>query len=151
MGHATSFDTCNARRVNMKPLDAKPNLRNQQRVDVSSAISLKKADGCEFQCEIANISRTGVMIQCDAQTAKALIPNMLPPAPKNPVQLTARFPVPVLPAQPVTIVAESNIVHIRRIARDQFHIGLQFNSIEGNGFVYIDQYIGKLFDASRQN
>ena len=135
----------------MKPLDAKQNLRNQQRVDVSSEITLEKPDGIQLQCEIANISRTGVMIQCDAQTAKSLIPNMLPPAPKNPIQLTARFPVPVLPAQSVTIVAESNVVHIRRIARDQFHIGLQFTSIEGNGFVYIDQYIGKLFDASRQN
>ncbi|MDP4546954.1 MAG: PilZ domain-containing protein [Marinobacter sp.] len=135
----------------MKPLDAKPNLRNQQRVDVSSEITLEKPNGRQFQCEIANISRTGVMVQCDAQTAKALIPNMLPPAPKNPVQLTARFPVPVLPAQPVTIVAESNVVHIRRIARDQFHIGLQFHSIEGNGFIYIDQYIGKLFNESRQS
>ncbi|MBR9872274.1 MAG: PilZ domain-containing protein [Gammaproteobacteria bacterium] len=135
----------------MKPLDAKPNLRNQQRVDVSSAITLEKPDGCQFQCEIANLSRTGAMIECDAQTAKALIPNMVPPAPKNPVQLTARFQVPVIPAQPVTVVAESNVVHIRRIARDQFHIGLQFRSFEGNGFVYIDQYIGKLFDESRQN
>ena len=135
----------------MKPLDAKPNLRNQQRIDVSSEITLEKPDGDQFQCEIANISRTGVMVQCDAQTAKALVPSMLPPAPKNPVQLTARFPIPVLPAQPVTIVAESNVVHIRRIARDQFHIGLQFQSFEGNGFVHVDQYIGKLFDETRKS
>ncbi|MFV8572432.1 PilZ domain-containing protein [Marinobacter sp. SBS5] len=135
----------------MKPLDAKPNLRNQQRIDVSSEITLEKPDGFQFQCKITNISRTGVMIQCDAQTAKSLIPNMLPPAPKNPIQLTARFPVPVLPTQPVSIVAESNVVHIRRIARDQFHIGLQFQSFEGNGFDYVDQYIGKLFTESRQS
>ncbi|WP_323752460.1 PilZ domain-containing protein [Marinobacter sp.] len=133
----------------MKPLDAKPNLRNQQRADVSTEITIEKVDGHQLQCKVANISRTGVMVQCDELTAKSLIPGMQPPAPKNPVILTTRFPVPVLPTQSVIIVAESKVVHIRRVARNEFHIGLQFNSIEGNGFDFIDQYIGKLLAEPR--
>ncbi|WP_372964313.1 PilZ domain-containing protein [Marinobacter sp.] len=151
MGQAISFDTSRAKRANMKPVPAKPNLRNQQRADVSTEITLEKPDGCQLTCKVSNISRTGAMIQCDGEIAKSLIPGMLPPAPKNPVHVTARFSVPVLPYQPVTVVAESNLVHIRRIARNNFQIGLQFSSFEGNGFEYIDRYIAKLLADATSN
>lgn len=149
MGKATTFDTSHARRVNMKPLMTKPNLRNQQRVDVSTEITIEKSDGCHLNCKVSNISRTGVMIDCDQETAKQLVPDMRPPAPGNLVGVKARFSVPVLPTQPVTVEAEGKIVHMRRIARNDFQVGLQFSTFEGNGFNYVDQYVAKLLADAR--
>ncbi len=133
----------------MKPLNAKQNLRNQQRVDVSTEITIEKADGCHLKCKVSNISRTGVMIDCDRETAKQLIPDMRPPAPGKWVGVKARFSVPVLPTQPVTVEAEGKIVHMRRIARDDFQVGLQFSEFEGNGFDYVDRYVSKLLADAR--
>jgi hypothetical protein len=57
--------------------------------------------------------------------------------------------VPVVATQPVSIIADGNIVHMRRIARDEFQLGIQFAEFEGNGFDYVDRYVSKLLADSR--
>ena len=48
----------------------------------------------------------------------------------------------------VAVVAEGNIVHMRRVARDEFHLGIRFCEFEGNGFDYVDRYVAKLLAGS---
>lgn len=133
----------------MKPLATKSNLRNQQRVGVATDITIEKADGCCLTCQVSNLSRSGVMIACDQETVKQLVPGMRAPSPGHWIEVKTRFTVPVLPAQPVTVLADGNIVHMRRIAKDEFQIGIQFSEFEGNGFDYVDRYVAKLLADSR--
>lgn len=135
----------------MKPFVAKSNLRHQQRVDVTTDITIEKSDGCCLTCQVSNLSRSGVMIACDQETAKQLVPSMLTPSPGNWVEVKTRFTVPVLPTQPVTVLADANIVHMRRIAKDEFQVGIQFSDFEGNGFDYIDRYVAKLMADARNS
>ncbi|MDN6320798.1 MAG: PilZ domain-containing protein [Marinobacter sp.] len=132
----------------MTPATAKPNLRNQQRVDVVSDIVIEKPDGCLLTCKIANLSRTGVMLCCDQETVGQLIPRLKVPAPGNLIIVKTRFSVPVIAAQAVSIVASGSIVHLRRMARDQFQLGIQFADFEDNGFEYVDTYVRKLLADS---
>ncbi len=132
----------------MKPAAIKPNLRNQQRVDVSTEITVEKPDGCCLKCTVANLSRTGVMISCSQEAVQALIPAQQSPAPGNWVSVKTRFSVPVVAKQPVSISAGGHIVHMRRIARNEFHLGIQFSEFEDNGFEYVDQYVAKLLADS---
>ncbi|WP_416383195.1 PilZ domain-containing protein [Marinobacter sp. F4218] len=148
MGKAAAFETSHARRVAMKPVAIKTNLRNQQRVDVSTEITVEKPDGSCLTCSVANLSRTGVMISCSREAVKALIPNQQSPAPGNWISVKTRFSVPVVATQPVSIIADGNIVHMRRVARDEFHLGIQFAEFEGNGFDYVDRYVAKLLADS---
>lgn len=149
MGRTTSFPTTHAQKVNMKPLAIKPNLRNQQRVDVSTDITIEKPDGCCLTCKVSNLSRSGIMLSCNQETVKQLIPDMKAPAPGYWIELKTRFSVPVIANQPVTVIADGNIVHMRRIARDKFQIGIQFSKFEGNGFEYVDRYVAKLLSDAR--
>ncbi|MBL1272580.1 MAG: PilZ domain-containing protein [Oceanospirillales bacterium] len=128
----------------MKAPTMKPNLRNQQRVDVVSDIVIETPDGCQLTCKISNLSRTGVMISCNQETAGQLIPHLKAPAPGNLMSVKARFSVPVIAIQPVSILANGNIVYLRRIARDEFQLGIQFADFEGNGLDYVDRYVRKL-------
>ncbi|MEO9522470.1 PilZ domain-containing protein [Marinobacter alexandrii] len=137
------------RRVAMKPAVIKTNLRNQQRVDVSTEIAIERPDGCCLTCSVANLSRTGLMISCSQEAIKALIPDQRSPAPGNWVSVKTRFSVPVVATQPVAVIAEGHIVHMRRIARDEFQLGIQFSEFEGNGFEYVDRYVAKLLADSR--
>lgn len=132
----------------MKTAAIKPNLRNQQRVDVSTEITVERPNGSALTCSVANLSRTGVMISCTQETIKALIPDQQSPAPGKWISVTTRFAVPVVATQPVSVVAEGHIVHMRRIARNEFHVGIQFSEFEGNGFDYVDRYVAKLLHDS---
>ncbi|MBK1873423.1 MULTISPECIES: PilZ domain-containing protein [Marinobacter] len=128
----------------MKAATVKPNLRNQQRVDVESDIVIEKPDGCQLTCKISNLSRTGVMVFCNQEAAGQLIPRLRAPTPGNWIDVKARFSVPVVATQPVSILAKGHIVHLRRMARDEFQLGIQFADFEGNGFDYVDRYVRKL-------
>ncbi|MBY6033520.1 PilZ domain-containing protein [Marinobacter daepoensis] len=133
----------------MKPLAAKPNLRNQQRVDVSTDITIEKTDGCCLTCQVSNLSRSGIMISCSQEMVRQLVPGLKTPAPGNWIGVTTRFSVPVIASQPVTVLADGNIVHMRRIARDEFQVGIQFCEFEGNGFDYVDRYVARLLSDAR--
>ncbi|MDY6841863.1 MAG: PilZ domain-containing protein [Pseudomonadota bacterium] len=133
----------------MKPVAAKLNLRNQQRVDVATEITIEKPDGCCLTCSVSNLSRTGVMISCSQDIVKQLIPKQKAPAPGNWISVKTRFSVPVVATQPVSIIADGNIVHMRRIARDEFQLGIQFAEFEDNGFDYVDRYVSELLADSR--
>ncbi len=150
MGKATHLDTALARRVRVKVVTPKSNLRNQQRVPVDASIALEKPDGQRLDCQIANLSRSGVMISCTEEAARVLLPGLRAPAPGLYFGVTARFSVPVLPAQPVAVTADCNVVHLRRVSRDEFQVGIQFSEFEGNGFDYVDQYVARLLADSLQ-
>ncbi|MBQ0746216.1 MAG: PilZ domain-containing protein [Marinobacter sp.] len=132
----------------MKAATMKPNLRNQQRVDVVSDIVIEKPDGCQLTCKISNLSRTGVMVSCNQETAGQLIPHLKAPAPGDWVSVKARFSVPVVTTQSVSILANGNIVHLRRTAKDEFQLGIQFADFEGNGLDYVDRYVRQLLAST---
>lgn len=149
MGKATHLETALARKVRMKPVASIPNLRSQQRVGVSAEIAIEKPDGTTLDCRISNLSRSGVMISCSQGTAKQLLPGLRTPAPGTSVEVKTRFAVPVLPTQTVLVIAEGKVMHMRRIARDEFQVGIQFCEFEGNGFDYVDRYVAKLLADAR--
>lgn len=132
----------------MKAATVKPNLRNQQRVDILSDIVIEKPDGCQLTCTISNLSRTGVMVCCNQEIAGQLIPRLQAPTPGNWIDVKAHFSVPVVSAQPVSVLANGHIIHLRRMARDEFQLGIQFEDFEGNGFDYVDRYVRKLLSGA---
>lgn len=148
MGKIQTTTSRDDRRVQTKPVSIKPNLRNQQRAEVSADITIELQNGDTLSCTTVNLSRSGVMISCDEETLKLLVPEQRTPAPGHWIPIRTRFSVPVVAQQPVLIVADANIVHMRRIARNDFHLGIQFVEFEGNGYNYVDLYVRKLLGNS---
>ncbi|MBO6849707.1 MAG: PilZ domain-containing protein [Marinobacter sp.] len=132
----------------MKTVAVKPNLRNQQRVDVSTRVTIERNDGSCLDCKISNLSRTGLMISCSQKLVKELVPGQKAPVPGSWIPVKARFSVPVVATQPVSVIADGNIVHMRRIARDEYQVGIQFAEFEGNGYDYVDRYVSTLLSSS---
>lgn len=132
----------------MKPVPTKPNLREQQRVDVALDVSIKNPTGEELNCKAANLSRAGVMISCDFDTVQRLVPGRRTPAPGQWIQVSTQFAVPVVATQTVCVRAEGHIVHLRRVSRDEFHLGVHFTEFEDNGFDYLDQYVSRLLSVT---
>lgn len=129
----------------MKSTSAHPNLRDQQRVDVTANIVIERPDGCQCSCITANLSRSGVMVSCDQSTVNKLTQGNRALAPGNRMPVKARFSVPGQPAQPMITVA-GNIVHFRRIAQNLFQVGIQFEGFEGGGSACVDRYVRSLLN-----
>lgn len=132
----------------IKSIVAKPNLRNQQRVDVATEVTVEKPDGSSLVCSVSNISRTGLMFLCGRDEIRVLIPSRKAPAPGAWIEVKASFSVPVGASEPIAIIAHGHIVHMRRISRNEYQIGIQFAEFDGNGFAQVDQYVRKLLSAT---
>lgn len=144
MGKPLNVESASARPMRVKPRAAEPNLRDQQRVDVSLAVSLNRPGQPAVECEMCNLSRAGMMIRCTIDTTEALIPGKRAPAPGDWIDIHARFEVPVLAQQSVNLSARCHIAHLRRVARNEFHLGVRFVDFDGRGFDYVDQYVHRL-------
>ena len=97
---------------------------------------------------ITNLSRAGLMLSCNNATLNTILPNTPTIIPKRPLQITIEFAIPVIATQPVIIKTKCNVIYTRRISHDSFQIGIEFESVENNGYSYIDQYIDNQQQAS---
>ena len=141
MGHAVPVLATS----NMKPVSLKPSLRKQQRIDTLLNIKVTDRRGKIYLCEAINISRAGMMISCDPKLATQLLPDARSPAPGQGIEALVEFALPVDASQTVRITAACQIVHLRRISRTEFHIGIRFDSFEDNGYDCLEQYISRCF------
>lgn len=132
----------------MKPVSSKPNLRDQQRVEASLEVMVSRPDAPPITCQCTNLSRAGMMVACDSATVKDLVPGLRSPAPGEFIEVATRFALPVVAAQNVSVNAEGLIVHLRRVSRDTFHVGIRFSRFEGSGHDYVSQYVARQLSRS---
>lgn len=131
------------------PLDSepktasRPNLRHHHRVNTTLDAKLETQEGVAVECHFTNLSRAGVMAVCTPALIKTLLPKGGPLSPRQSVRLNARFELPVLNVQSVVVEAKCDVIYLRRISRNAFHLGMSFVSFEGSGQNCIDQYIDR--------
>ncbi|WP_228160532.1 MULTISPECIES: PilZ domain-containing protein [Marinobacter] len=124
-------------------MGGKPNLRQQQRIATRLEVIVSDREGNTLTCHTANLSRAGMMVECESERLDTLIADKRNIAPKDPVELDVRFSIPVVTVQSVTVEARCYVVHIRRVSRRMYHLGLQFSQFEGNGHDYVDQFVAR--------
>jgi len=135
----------------MNESSTKKNLRYYTRIPAQLEAAVFKADtkpDSGITMAIANLSRAGLMLACDNVTLNEILPNTPAIIPRQPVQLTVEFAIPVVATQTVIIKTKCNVIYTRRLSRDSFQIGIEFESVENNGYSYIDQYIDNQQQAS---
>lgn len=134
--------------VTMKPVSSKPNLRDQQRVEAALEVTVSRPDGPDITCQCTNLSRAGMMVACDSATVKDLVPGLRSPAPGEFIEVATDFSLPVVASQNVDVYAEGLVVHLRRVSRDTFHVGIRFSRFADNGHDYVNQYVSRQLGRS---
>ncbi|MGP4844631.1 PilZ domain-containing protein [Marinobacter sp. 1Y8] len=127
----------------IKSMAGKNNLRQQQRVSTNIAVTVCNPDGNQLVCHTANLSRAGMLVECDSNHVRDILPGNPTVAPKKTVALDVKFAVPVVSVQSVNIEASCDLVHIRRVSKNRFQLGLQFTGFAGNGHDYVDQFVSR--------
>jgi hypothetical protein len=130
----------------MNESSTKKNLRYYTRIPAQLEATIFQQDSDNITISVANLSRAGLMLACDRATLNKILPNTTAIIPREPIQFNVEFAVPVIAIQSVAIKAKCNVIYTRRMSRDSFQVGIEFESVENNGYSYIDQYI----DAQQQ-
>ncbi|MGM0451416.1 MAG: PilZ domain-containing protein [Pseudomonadota bacterium] len=125
----------------------RPNLRHYHRIPVNLEASLEQDGQLLPVCPINNLSRSGLQIACSPETLGQLVPNGEPVAPHMAVPVHIAFEIPVGEADSTRIQARCDVVTVRRIARDCFHVGMSFTEFEDDADALLDHYINEQLAA----
>lgn len=123
------------------------NLRYHNRITTQFSATMTSSDGKTLIGTIANLSRAGLMIECDRKTVEDLIPKNNPPAPKNPIQMKVAFDL-WLSDNRDTLFATCNIVHVRRKSREIYQVGIEFKEFPNDDYNKVELYVDQKLQAS---
>ncbi len=125
----------------------RPNLRHYHRIPVDLETSLEQDGRSLPTCPINNLSRSGLQITCSPETLNRLLPNGEPVAPHMAVPVHVAFEIPLGESGSNVVRARCDVVTVRRIARDCFHVGMSFTEFEGDTDTLLDHYINEQLAA----
>jgi len=118
-----------------------PYKREHPRVSVHLPVELRTPEGVPLHARTVNISRAGLQLSCDRHTFSRLFPGGLQPLPSQRVAVRVRLELPPQAPGPAALEASCNAVFSRRIAENDFRVGLQFTDLPEAGYERLERYI----------
>jgi hypothetical protein len=116
-------------------------LRYHLRIPANLTARVTASSGHTFDVAIVNISRAGMMISCGRATLSDLIPRGAAPAPKHSVDIHVNLSIPLMQQGQFDFSQVMSIAHSRRLAKDEFRVGLEFQQLNPEQKLLIEQYI----------
>lgn len=121
--------------------------RYEDRIQVDLILS----DDAALPVEICGISIKGIQFTCESWLADEIEPQGIQKLALSRKKLTIKARLP-FDENSKNIVIHSFVSAVRRISEDKFLIGLEYESIEGNGLDVLEEYIAQLdLDNSTQS
>ena len=126
--------------------------REHPRVNLSLPIQVIRANGVVIHSTIFSLSRDGLQLSCDHQTARLIIPKLQQKLAVEPVQIHVRFRLPLSSRPPVEIDVHCLAKYVRRTSQDNYHIGLNYVDLDDDDIDGLDRYIEeRMVAAERRN
>ncbi|MCK5361352.1 MAG: PilZ domain-containing protein [Gammaproteobacteria bacterium] len=115
--------------------------RDYPRVPVHLPVEVSMPDGEIIHAITVNLSPAGVQIACDRVTVNSILPVSQRRLPRKtrPVELRLRFPESS--GMPHIIDARCTAVFSRRIAENEYRIGLQFQGFDGEDYQKLEHFL----------
>lgn len=83
------------------------------------------------------------MVPCSQEILDQIAPNQKPVAPHLAIPVRAQFEIPIGDNGSAWVDCQCDVVTVRRVARDSFHVGMSFSSFEEDGEALVDRYINE--------
>jgi len=98
-------------------------------------------DGEIIHAITVNLSPAGIQIACDRVTVNSILPLSQRRLPKPSPAMEVRLRFPESSGMPDVIEARCKAVFSRRVAENEYRIGLQFQGFEGDDYQKLDQFL----------
>jgi len=101
-------------------------LRRHPRYGTRFAAQVIAADGATAVATIANLSRSGLLLEGSRKMAAVLFPHLNDRAPHTPVSLQVTFSLPAAPGQYDAVRVRCSTVHARFVEDGSYRLGMKF-------------------------
>jgi hypothetical protein len=98
-------------------------------------------DGEIIHAITVNLSPAGIQIACDRFTVNSILPLSQRRVPSKTIEVDVRLRFPESSGMPDVIAARCRPVFSRRIAENEYRIGLQFMSFEGDDYQKLEHFL----------
>jgi len=98
-------------------------------------------DGEVIHAITVNLSPAGIQIACDGVTVNSVLPLSQRRLPKRTREVEVRLRFPESSGMPDVIDARCAAVFSRRVAENEYRIGLQFLGFEGEDYQKLEHYL----------
>lgn len=119
----------------------KRNLRHHLRVPAKMSATLETNTGTTLSADIANLSRNGLLLACDRETLESIHAKDVTFSPNRHVPLLVRFTLNSKATGNLTLNVPCGVVHVRRLSREQFHVGVEFQQLDDSLIPLLEEYI----------
>ena len=117
--------------------------REYPRVNVKLPLEIVRSGGEVLPAVVLNISRAGMQVGCDWATMIRIVPQTHRVAAAEDLELPVRVTLSFQAEPQATLHALCRVVSARRVSQDQYHVGLQYVSIEADGDAILERYIAE--------
>jgi hypothetical protein len=98
-------------------------------------------DGETIHAVTVNLSPAGIQIACDRVTVNSILPLSQRRVPKSTRILEVRLRFPESSGMPDIIDACCQAVFSRRVAENEYRIGLRFQALEGDDYQKLEHFL----------
>ena len=102
-------------------------------------------DGEIIHAITVNLSPAGIQIACDRVTVNSILPLSQRRLPRSTRQVDVRLRFPESSGMPDIIDARCTAVFSRRVAENEYRIGLQFQGFEGEDYQKLEHFLDGRF------
>jgi hypothetical protein len=115
--------------------------RDYPRIPAHLAVEVSMPDGEIIHAITVNLSPAGIQIACDRVTVNSILPLSQRRLPKRTRQVDVRLRFPESSGMPDIIDARCTAVFSRRVAENEYRIGLQFQGFEGEDYQKLEHFL----------
>jgi hypothetical protein len=115
--------------------------RDYPRIPAHIPVEVSMPDGEIIHAITVNLSPAGIQIACDRETVNSILPLSQRRLPRNTRQVAVRLRFPESSGMPDIIDARCTAVFSRRVAENEYRIGLQFQGFEGEDYQKLEHFL----------
>jgi hypothetical protein len=115
--------------------------RDYPRIPAHIPVEVSMPDGEIIHAITVNLSPAGIQIACNRETVNSILPLSQRRLPRNTRQVAVRLRFPESSGMPDIIDARCTAVFSRRVAENEYRIGLQFQGFEGEDYQKLEHFL----------
>ncbi|NIM27808.1 MAG: hypothetical protein GWN21_15435 [Gammaproteobacteria bacterium] len=115
--------------------------RDYPRVPVHLPVEVSMSDGEVIHAITVNLSPAGIQIACDRFTVNSILPLSQRRVPSESREVDVRLRFPESSGMPDVVDVRCRAVFSRRVAENEYRIGLHFESFEGDGYRKLEHFL----------
>ena len=121
--------------------------RLYKRFETDSPVEIVAENGNTHEARALNISLAGMQLRCDRDAVREIAPKGEKTTPDQSPIVRVRFNLPRADDKP-RIEADVRVVLVRRISERGYHVHVQYEFFQGNGYNELEDFVDAMLEHS---